>query len=172
MSETSPQIQLARGLESAMARKSWREKLADNKDFPKIVPLTGGMKEQWGEGTVVIVRPMEIDELMRKVRKGKLATINEIREFLAKKHGATITCPMTAGIFARTAAEVAHEDERDGKKRITPYWRILKAGGELNPKYPGGIDNLKTRLEAEGHTVIQKGKRFLVEDFDKSLMRF
>ncbi len=57
-------------------------------------------------------------------------------------------------------------------KRITPYWRTLKTGGILNEKYPGGLKNLKKRLEAEGHTVIQKGrsKHFLVKDFEKLLV--
>jgi len=33
-----------------------------------------------------------------------------------------------------------------------------KSGGELNPKYPGGIEEHKARLELEGHKVIQKEK--------------
>ena len=56
---------------------------------------------------------------------------------------------------------------RQGRKRITPYWRALKSDGQVNPKYPGGIEAIREKLEAEGHTVIQKGKRFLVEDFEK-----
>lgn len=153
-----------------MARKTWREKLADNKDFPRVAPLSGGMRKRWGEGRVVIVRPAEVDALLRKFRKGRLTTMNGIRESPARKHGATICCPVTAGIFARIAAAVANEDELAGRKRITPYWRTLKTGGELNPKYPGGIENLKTRLEAEGHTVIHKGKRVLVANFEDSLV--
>jgi hypothetical protein len=41
----------------------------------------------------------------------------------------------------------------------------------LGEAHPGGIANLKTRLEAEGHRVVQKGKRFFVDDFEKSLAR-
>ena len=47
----------------------------------------------------------------------------------------------------------------------------LKAGGELNQKYPGGITELRARLEAEGHEVQQKGKRFFVADFEKRLFK-
>lgn len=54
---------------------------------------------------------------------------------------------------------------------MTPYWRTLKANGELNPRYPGGIEALMGRLEAEGHVVVQKGKRFLVEDYEKKLVK-
>jgi alkylated DNA nucleotide flippase Atl1 len=54
----------------------------------------------------------------------------------------------------------------------TPYWRTLKANGELNPKYPGGIAAQKEKLEAEGHIVIQKGrtnKKYYVKDYEKAL---
>ena len=74
---------------------------------------------------------------MRKVPKGKLTTINEIRSALARKHRVDVGCPITTGIFAWIAANAAEEAAADGAKRVTPYWRTLKTGGELNPKYPG-----------------------------------
>jgi hypothetical protein len=135
-------------------QKSWREKLADSKDLPK---------------TMVIPSPAEVDEAMRRVPKGRLATINEIRACLANKHGTDIACPMTTGIFAWIAAHAAEESRTAGKKDLTPYWRTLKTGGELNPKYPGGIPALRKLLAAEGHKVVKKGGRFLVADFDKKL---
>lgn len=154
-----------------MKRKlSWREKLADCKGLPKVEPITGKMTTRWGKGTVVIPAPIEVDELMRKVPKGKLVTINELRLALAAKHKATIACPITTGIFAWIAAHAAVEDEATGKKRITPYWRTLKTGGELNPKYPGGLEELRVRLEAEGHRVVRKGRRCLVADYEQCLV--
>jgi hypothetical protein len=120
---------------------------------------------------MVIPAPCEVDEVMRRVPKGKLVTINEIRALLARKHGASIACPITTGIFAWIAAHAADEAARAGTKRITPYWRTLKTDGELNPKYPGGIPNLKDRLEAEGHQVVKKGTRYLVADFQKALVK-
>jgi alkylated DNA nucleotide flippase Atl1 len=152
-------------------RKSWREKLADAKDLPKVVAIPPGMQPQWGTGTVVIPAPVEVDQIMRRVPKGKLITINGIRESLACKHGATIGCPITAGIFARIAAGAAEEDEAEDKKRITPYWRTLKSGGELNPKYPGGIEGQRAKLEAEGHTVFGRGKRYFVQDYERSKVK-
>lgn len=152
-------------------KKSWQEKLADSKDLPKVETITGRMRQKWGAGTVVIPTPLEVDAAMRKVRKGRLITINELREYFAAQHGATIGCPMTTGIFAWIAAHAADEAEQQGRRRITPYWRTLKSGGELNAKYPGGIDKLRTRLEAEGHRVIQKGRRYFVADYAQSLAR-
>ena len=116
--------------------------------------------------------PIGVDAIMRKVPKGKLITINEIRQILAKKHNADFGCPITTGIFSWIAANAADEAECQGKKRITPYWRTLKTGGILNEKYPGGLKNLKKRLQAEGHKIIQKGrsKHFMVKDFEKSVV--
>jgi hypothetical protein len=155
-----------------MAKKrSWREKLADSKDFPKVAEIDCTKSKRWGEGTFVIPAPLEVDAAMKKIRRGKLTTIDAIRKALAKKHGATIACPITTGIFAWIAAHAADEDEADGRKRFTPYWRTLKTGGELNPKYPGGIKNLRTRLIAEGHRVIRKGDRYFVADFERVVIQ-
>ena len=90
-------------------KKSWREKLADSKDLPKVVKINENMSKRWGTGTVVIPAPIEVNEIMNEVPKGKLITINEIREKLAKKHGATIGCPITTGIFAWIAAHAAKD---------------------------------------------------------------
>jgi hypothetical protein len=150
-------------------RKSWREKLADNKGLPKVGPVTGRMSKRWGEGTMVIPAPLEVDGLMKQVPKGRLVTINELRAALAARHKVTFACPLTTGISSWIAAHAAHEAEVAGAKRITPYWRTLKGGGELNPKYPGGIARLTERLEQEGHKVTQKGKRTFVADYQKAL---
>jgi hypothetical protein len=151
-------------------KKSWREKLADNKGLPKTGKIEGKMSTRWGTGTMVIPAPLEVDELMRKVPKGKLTTINEIRAALARKHHVDMGCPITTGIFAWIAAHAAEEAAAEGAKRITPYWRTLKSGGELNPKYPGGIPGLKKLLSTEGHSVVQKGKRFFVQDFQERII--
>lgn len=67
-------------------RKSWREKLLDSKGLPKVDVVSEKMSKRWGTGTFVIPAPIEVDELMRKVPKGKVTTINEIRATLAQKH--------------------------------------------------------------------------------------
>ena len=118
---------------------------------------------------MVIPAPIEVDALMKQVPKGRVVTINELRAALAAKHKVDFACPLTTGIFSWIAAHAAAEAEAAGQKRITPYWRTLKRGGELNPKYPGGVAKLARRLRAEGHRVIQKGKRAVVREYEKSL---
>jgi hypothetical protein len=150
-------------------RKTWQEKLDNDNGLPKVERITPKMSPRWGTGTFVIPAPREVDAIMNQVPKGKLITIDEIRQKLAAKHKATIACPITTGIFAWIAAHAAAEAEAQGAKKITPFWRTLKTGGEVNPKYPGGIDDLRERLEAEGHTVVQKGKRFVVADYEMKI---
>jgi len=152
-------------------KKSWSEKLRDNKGLPKVEKITDKMSKRWGTGTVVIPAPMEVNEMMRKVPEGKLITINEIRVALAKKYGATIGCPLTTGIFAWVAANAAEEERQQGEKDITPYWRTLKTGGMINPKYPGGVEAQKKLLEKEEHKVIQKGKKYVVANYENSLAK-
>jgi hypothetical protein len=156
----------------AKLKKSWREKLADDKDLPKVVEITPDMSQRWGTGTVVIPAPREVDEIMKSVPRGKLITINQIRARLAKRHGATIGCPITTGIFSGIAARAAGEDAAEGKKDITPYWRTLKVGGVLSDKFPGGVEAQAEKLRAEGHTIEldRKGKPKRVKDFERALV--
>lgn len=152
-------------------KKSWKEKLHDSKDLPRLIEF-GKTPKNWPEGLYVIPAPLEVDKIMKQVPKGKLITINQIREILVKKHKADYTCPITSGIFAWIAAHAAQEQACEGKKDITPYWRTLKKDGILNEKYPGGIEGQKKQLEKEGHKIIRKGKskNFTVADFEKSLI--
>lgn len=156
---------LSRGIKKKKEKKSWQEKLQDKKDLPKVVRITGKMVGKWGtkEGdTVVIPAPIEVDQIMREVPFGRVITINEIRNILARKHNATIACPIATGIFAWVAAHAAEEQREQTGKDITPWWRTLKSNRELNEKYPGGVENQRKLLESEGHKIIKKGKKWIV----------
>jgi len=151
-------------------KPTWQEKLNNSKGYPKVEEINGRMIKKWGVGTLVIPAPIEVDELMKKVPKGKLITINEIRLALATKHHATIGCPLTTGIFAWISAHAAEEQQQQGATEITPYWRTLKTGGLLNEKYPGGLESQKGLLEQEGHVVFKKAKKCFVKDYLKAVI--
>ncbi|MDO8507997.1 MAG: MGMT family protein [bacterium] len=161
--------------------KNWEEKMKDSKDLPKVVKLDPKGVKQWGGETMVVPAPLEVDEIMRSVPEGKLVTINEIRQKLAKKHHTDIGCPLTSGIFAWIVANAAEEMREtlnaQGKKGeisdkdITPWWRTLKTGGFLNEKFPSGPDMQKKMLEGEGHKVAQKGKKWQVEDYESKVVK-
>jgi hypothetical protein len=151
------------------ARKSWREKLADSKGLPKVADVSGKMSRRWGTGKMVIPAPLEVDALMKKVPKGRVVTVNSLRAALATRYKADFACPLTTGIFTWIAAHAAAEAEANGAKRVTPYWRTLKNGGELNAKFPGGVEAVARRLRAEGHKIVKQGKRFLVAGYEQAL---
>ena len=154
-----------------MTRKTFNEKLNDSKDMPKIIRVTDEKSvKRYGGENMLIAPPLEYNEIMSKIPKGKVITITEIREFLAKKHNAEFTCPLTAGIFLSLAAQ-ASEERKDNK---IAFWRTLKKDGELNPKYPGGVEYQKEMLEMEGHSFITKGRkniRYFVEDYEDKLFK-
>jgi len=154
-------------------KKSWQEKLNNDNGLPKIETVKPGMRQNWGTGTFVIPAPREVDAIMKMVPKGKLITINGIREILAKKHGTNFACPLTSGIFCNIAANAAVEAYAAGIKDITPWWRTLKTGGELNSKFPGGTDEQAARLIAEGHMIVPgKGKKPpTVKDWEKKKVK-
>lgn len=53
---------------------------------------------------------------------------------------------MTTGIFAWISAHAAEEAAAEGVQDVTPYWRTLKSDGELNEKYPGGVEQQALNL--------------------------
>ena len=149
----------------------FRKKLHDKKDFPKIKTIPKYLNKSWGKGKFVMPSPLEVNALMKKVPKGKLTTINEIRKKLAKKYKTTTACPIVTGIFSWIAAGAAKEDIQDGKKYITSYWRTLKSDGKINLKYPGGIPYQKKKLINENHKIIKRGKNHFVENFENKLAK-
>nr|MDO8082967.1 MGMT family protein [Candidatus Freyarchaeota archaeon] len=159
-------------------KKSWQEKLADKQGYPKILklekrfPCYNAVHKMGAEvgDEVVLVNPSEVIEIMKKVPKGKLITIVEICKNIAKNHKVKACCSLTTGIFIMTAANAAEEAAKQGKDLNIPYWRTLKADGFLNEKFPGGAEAQKEKLENEGFKVIQKGKKYLVQNYQNFLV--
>lgn len=149
--------------------KNFNAMLHDSKDMPKIQIITDRKSiEKYGGNKMYFAPPLDYDCVMKRVPYGRVTTVGEIREYFAKQSGADFTEPITAGIFVSIAAWAS--DQRAGDE--TPYWRTLKANGELNEKYPGGIESQKEKLEAEGHAIIAKGRkniRYYVKDYAKVL---
>lgn len=156
------------------SRTPWRTKLEKpNVELPKIVRVPRKWQKRFGTGTMAIAHPLEVDALIRIVKRGKLVTQTRLRERLAKKYKVDHACPLTTGIFVRIAAEAAEEDRRAGKARIIPYWRVVRDDGSLNEKFPGGPLAQARRLHAEGLSIAAgKGKKPpRVAEFEKHLAR-
>lgn len=148
-------------------KKDFNAMLLDSKDMPKYQTITDQKSiEKYGGSRMYFAPPIDYDRVMRLVPYGKVLTVGAIRDYFAKQSGADFTEPITAGIFVSIAAWASSQRSEDQ----TPYWRTLKANGELNPKYPGGAEAQKEMLEKEGHTIIQKGRtniRYYVKDYEQ-----
>lgn len=151
------------------SRKDFNAMLHDGKDMPRIQTITDQKSiEKYGGSRMYFAPPLAYDALMKRIPRGSLTTVGCMRAYLAAKNGADFTDPITAGIFVSIAAWASEQRKEDP----TPYWRTLKADGELNAKYPGGIEAQRKRLEEEGHTIVQKGRkniRYYVKDFEQAL---
>ena len=150
-------------------KKDFNAMLNDSKDMPKFQIITDEKSiEKYGGDKMYFAPPIDYDRIMRLVPFGKLLTVGAIRDYFARQNGADFTEPITAGIFVSIVAWASFQR----KDNETPYWRTLKANGELNPKYPGGIKAQKEMLEKEGHTIIQKGRtniRYYVKNYENAL---
>ena len=124
--------------------------LHDSKDMPKFQIITDQKSiEKYGGSRMYFAPPIEYDKVMKLIPYGKVITVGKIREYFAELNGADFTEPITAGIFVSIAAWASYQRSEDE----TPYWRTLKANGELNAKYPGGVEAQKEKVQ--GRVVIQ-----------------
>lgn len=150
-------------------KKDFNAMLHDSKDMPKLQTITDQKSiKKYGGNRMYFAPPIDYDKIMKRVPYGKVLTIGKIREYFAELNDADFTEPITAGIFVSIAAWASYQ--REDEK--TPYWRTLKAHGELNEKYPGGVIEQKERLETEGHTIIQRGRKnikYYVKDYENVL---
>lgn len=152
---------------------TWSQKLhAAHPSHGKVVDASAAQRRT-GIRTLVIPRPLEVQAAVRKVPKGKLITVGQLRDRLADASGADAACPLTTGIFLRMVAEAAEESRAEGKKRITPYWRVIDDNGGLKAKFPGGPSAQAKQLRAEGHVISPaRGKQTpRVKDFAAALVR-
>ena len=91
----------------------------------------------------------------------ELFNTDVVRERLRKAE------PLAARMRPRTLEEFVGQAHFLGEGKL--LWRMLKADGYLNEKFPGGLDAHKALLEAEGFTVVQKGKRYYVPEYQDVL---
>ena len=112
-------------------KKDFNAMLHDNKDMPKFQIITDQKSiEKYGGSKMYFAPPIDYDKVMKKIPYGKVITVGKIREYFAELSGADFTEPITAGIFVSIVAWASYQRSEDE----TPYWRTLKANGELNAK--------------------------------------
>jgi alkylated DNA nucleotide flippase Atl1 len=132
-----------------------------------IPPGAPGYKQADG-GAMVVSSPREVDAMVRQIKPGEVATLDDIRDALAKRHKVAVACPMSTAIFLNMSARAAEEQRLMGldADKITPWWRVLKKGGFLNPKLPGGVEKQAMLLRAEGVESSPLRRQLAVYDYE------
>jgi len=104
-----------------------------------------------------------VKALVKKVRKGKIVSIEQLREKLAHDFGVQTGCPAST-----TKALLLLSKE---EKPIC-YWRVIKKKGELITKFPKGIDGHASLLQKEGFEIDFSKKSPVVVDYESKLVKF
>ena len=150
-------------------KKDFNAMLHDKKDMPKLQIITDQKSiEKYGGSKMYFAPPIDCCN-----RFCKICTIQLRKVFSYFPNSNHFTIRnffhyLIIVVFVSIVAWASYQRSEDE----TPYWRTLKANGELNAKYPNGIEAQKEKLEAEGHTIIQKGRkniRYYVKDYENSL---
>jgi hypothetical protein len=124
-----------------MAKKSWTDRLNDPRPHEvKPAPINiAGMKA----GEIMLVPTARIvDTFIRAIPAGRSIDVKTLRQKLARKYKAEVTCPITTGYHLRTVAEAAWEAHQGGAKlsEITPFWRVLDEATPTTSRLACGAD--------------------------------
>jgi hypothetical protein len=102
----------------------------------KIVAIPHRMQKRFGRGKMLIPKPLDVDAMIRKVPRGKLLTLTELREKLARAAGADVTCPLVSGIHVRVVAEAAAEEIKPGSPASRPTGAWFAAMAACSKRCP------------------------------------
>jgi hypothetical protein len=131
-----------------------------------IPPGAPGYREAAG-GAMVVSSPREVDSYVRRLAPGEVVTLDALRAAIARHHAVAVACPVSTAIFANMGARAAEELRAAGADpdTLSAWWRVLKSGGFLNPKLPGGVERQAALLEADGVRASPLRRQLAVWDF-------
>jgi hypothetical protein len=132
-------------------KKTWREKI-DNSRPPEVQTLDKAFSDMQVGEQMLISSPKEIEDFLYTIPSGTVVSVKQLRQDLAKTHGATNTCPLTTGIFLRIVAEAALEAVAAGKAwtAVAPFWRVVEPKSPLAKKLADGPNIIQAQREREG----------------------
>ncbi len=150
-----------------MAKKTAIQKLNIDKQSHIVSPIPAGFPGSKEADSMVVSNPLEVNSLIRQIPAGRLVTLDQIRGHLARKYQADMACPVSTAIYINISAAAAEEMRAQGEADLAPWWRVLKTGGKLNEKFPGGVEGQRQKLEAEGFTVLHSKRGYTVENYEE-----
>ena len=134
----------------------------------EIVDIPKTMERFFGcSGTMLKPSPSTVAALIKKIPQGRVTTLDALCKKLAKDFKTAVACPSTTEKSLCLAAAKSVEEHLK-----LPYWRVLKKSGELNHKFPNGIEGQAVNLSGEGHEIVPTKKSKMVKDFERLLFHF
>lgn len=104
-----------------------------------------------------------VKELVKKIRKGKVITVDQLRDKLAKDFHVQTACPAST----TKALRILSKEEYP-----ICYWRVIKKKGELIPQFPNGVKGHALLLEKEGFEIDLTRKVPVVIEYEAKIYHF
>jgi hypothetical protein len=114
-------------------------------------------------GTMLIPCPATVAAFIQELPANKLITTELLRQELAMRHQADVTCPAAMQKALRT---IARRDDS------VPYWRVVKKDGLPLSIFPGGATGQATLLEQAGFVMETKKEMLRVQNLAENLASF
>lgn len=131
----------------------------------KIVAIPTKMEKFYGKGKMLHPSVEVIEELIKTIPKGKVATIDSLAKRLAKDYDTGVTCPMRTGNAIKKIAERYSNNNIDFQ---IPFWRIIRSD-KLVIKFKN-FEYWASQIEDEGFKLLYKKSGSIKVDVDSSRM--
>ena len=127
----------------------------------KIETIPETMEKFFGcSGKMIKPSPETVKSLVRKIRKGKVVTLEQLREKLASDFDVQSACPAST----TKALKILSKESKP-----ICYWRVVKKKGELISQFPGGVESHAELLEKDGLEIDLSKKNPIVVAYEEKL---
>lgn len=132
----------------------------------KKVSIPEKMQKFYGVGIMLHPDIEMVEELVKLIPHGKVATIDTICQKLAGDYGAKVTCPMRTASAIKSIAELTSLNDVS-----VPFWRIIRKNHLLINS--SQIERCVDNLVQEGFKLSQTAKGdFKLMDINEKLFAF
>jgi hypothetical protein len=124
----------------------------EKRRLPKRVLLSSDFAGVKAGLMLYVGTPQIVAEYISQIPAGETASIEKLRNQLARRNKCDAMCPVSTAIFLRIAAEYAVEEMDRGKSpsEVVPFWRVISSKDKIARKLkvdPAWIDHQR-QLEA------------------------
>lgn len=114
-------------------------------------------------GKMLLPSPTTIASILHQIGENQIITTEMLSNVLADRFDVQAVCPITT---RKSLTALAHDSTN-----TAPFWRVVKANGDLTAIFPGGAEGQAELLREEGMTIDSDGKKPRVRHFNEKLAR-